>query len=144
MVFHHDFNKGESAEDALAYYLENFAEEGVSEMDFILREVGGVFDNLDEIDKKIEETSSTWGISRMPKADLAIMRLAVYEILYANDIGDGISINEAVELAKTFSGEESGKFVNGILGQIARKIKEERKTEPEELPVETSAIATEL
>ena len=143
MVFHRDFNKDESTEDTLAYYLENFAEEGVSEMDFILQEIDGVFNNLNEIDQKIDETSSTWGISRISKVDLAIMRLAVYEILYADDIGDSVSINEAVELAKTFSGEESGKFVNGILGQIVRKIRQEVGAEAEELPSETSAVAVE-
>jgi len=110
------------AADDLTYYLENFAETGAGEEDFILREIQGVYDNLDTIDKHIDETAESWELGRIAKADMAIMRLAVYEILYAGDIAASVSINEAVELAKEFSTEESGKFVNGVLGKIVRKL----------------------
>ena len=124
LIFQRDFDAAFDADDMLNYYLENFAEEGASEPDFILDEVRGVYDNLETIDGHIAETSSAWDISRISKIDLAIMRLAVYEILYADKIPEGISINEAVELAKAFSSEDAGKFVNGVLGKIVKKLNE--------------------
>jgi len=125
LIFQRDFNAFEDAADVLDYYLENFAEEGASELGFILGEVCGVYENLETIDGHIAETSSAWDISRISKIDLAIMRLAVYEILYDDKIPDGSSINEAVELAKAFSAEDAGKFVNGVLGKIVRRLKED-------------------
>ena len=127
MVFVRDFCADGAVHDDLNYYLENFAEElneSVSEIDFILGEIEGVYANLDTIDAHIAETSAAWDISRISKVDLAIMRLAVYEILFDPKIPDGTSINEAVELAKAFSSEDSSKFVNGVLGKIVRKLKE--------------------
>ncbi|MEG1584257.1 MAG: transcription antitermination factor NusB [Anaerovorax sp.] len=75
---------------------------------------------LSNIDKKIEECSDKWSISRIGKVDLAVLRLSTAEILYMEDIPVAASINEAVDIAKEFGGEDSGKFVNGILGNIAR------------------------
>ncbi|MCL2573221.1 MAG: transcription antitermination factor NusB [Defluviitaleaceae bacterium] len=127
MVFAREFYDNNDMVDDLDYYLADFAEElneGVNEMDFILGEVGGVFANLNIIDAHIAETSSAWDISRISKIDLAIMRLAVYEILFDDKIPEGTSINEAVELAKAFSSEDGSKFVNGVLGKIVRKLKE--------------------
>ena len=129
LVFQRDFCADSEVADDLDYYLENFAEEGISEMDFVLGEILGVYANLDTIDAHIAETSAAWDITRISKIDLAIMRLAVYEILYDPKIPEGTSINEAVELAKTFSSEDGGKFVNGVLGKIARKLKEGDSTD---------------
>ena len=75
--------------------------------------------HLTDIDKAIEGASANWKISRFGKVDLAIIRMAVAEILYFDNVPDSVSINEAVEIAKTFGGEESGRFVNGVLGKIA-------------------------
>jgi N utilization substance protein B len=76
--------------------------------------------NKTDIDNKIKEHSVNWKFDRISKVDLSIMRLALAEILYFDDIPDSVSINEAVELAKKFGGENSGKFINGILGEITR------------------------
>ena len=124
LVFARDFCADCAVSDDLNYYLDSFAEEGASEMDFILGEIQGVYEFIETIDAHIAETSSAWDISRISKIDLAIMRLAVYEILYDPKIPDGTSINEAVELAKAFSSEDGGKFVNGVLGKIVRKLRE--------------------
>ena len=126
LIFQRDFNAEDTIADAFDFYLENFADEAASEPNFVLGEIQGVYENLDIIDKYIAKTSVTWDISRISKIDLAIMRLAVYEILYDAGIPDGISINEAVELAKEFSSEDSGKFVNGVLGQIVRTVKADK------------------
>jgi N utilization substance protein B len=77
--------------------------------------------NKDKIDLTIEKSSMDWKLSRMAKVDLAALRIAVTEILYFDDIPVIVSINEAIELVKKFSTEESGSFVNGILGSIIEK-----------------------
>ena len=75
----------------------------------------------DEIDGKINACSTRWKTTRMPKVDLAIMRLAIGEMLFAEDIPDAVAINEAIDLGKKFSTAESSKFIHGVLGAAARK-----------------------
>ena len=79
----------------------------------------GVLQAKDELDKKIVEKLENWELSRVHKVDLTILRLAIYEFYYRPDIPPVVTIDEAVELAKEFSNEESGKFINGILDKIA-------------------------
>ena len=76
--------------------------------------------NLEQIDSTIESGSDNWKINRIDQVDLAILRLAIAEVLYINEIPDSASINEAVELAKKYGGSNSSKFINGILGKISR------------------------
>lgn len=78
----------------------------------------GVAASLGEIDGKIAETALNWQLSRMPYIDRAILRLGVYELLYAHDVPPKVSINEAVDLAKRYSTEKSGAFVNGVLDKV--------------------------
>ncbi len=80
-------------------------------------------ENLVEIDNLINEYSSDWKINRIAKIDIAIMRLAITEMLYDEGIPVSVSINEAIELCKKYSSEDSHKFINGILGNINRGIK---------------------
>lgn len=87
---------------------------------FILKEVNGVLDNLSSIDKVINKYSEDWTVSRMASTDRNILRLAVYEILYCHDIPVSVSINEAIEFAKKYGDEKSYKFINGLLGSIAK------------------------
>lgn len=79
---------------------------------------------LGEVDALIAENTVDWSIDRISRVDLAILRVAVYEMLYREDVPTGASINEAVELAKRFGGERSYSFVNGILGTIAKTLPE--------------------
>lgn len=74
----------------------------------------------EEIDELITTHAKGWKFDRISKVDLSILRLAIYEILYRDDIPESVSINEAVELAKKYGGEKTGSFVNGILGTINR------------------------
>ena len=76
--------------------------------------------NLKEIDELIDRYSVRWKTSRLPKVDLAILRLALAEICYLTDIPVSVTINEAVELAKKYSTEKSSKFINGVRGSAAR------------------------
>jgi N utilization substance protein B len=79
----------------------------------------GVEAHQTRIDATIEDISENWTLSRMPLVDRNILRLAVFEMLYLEEVPDSVSINEAVEMAKIYGGEDSSKFVNGILGRLA-------------------------
>ena len=80
--------------------------------------VNGVLNCQAEIDELISKNAKEWTIDRIAKVDLAILRVAIYEIRHREDIPLGVSINEAVEIAKKFGTDESSKFVNGLLAQI--------------------------
>lgn len=84
-----------------------------------------VIGNLKQIDEKLNQSSPKWNTSRMAKVDLAIIRLAMGEVLFMEDIPDAVAINEAVDMAKKYSADESRKFINGVLGQIVRDRGEE-------------------
>lgn len=79
------------------------------------------YENIDEIDNLINENSVGWRVERLPKVSLAIMRLALCEILFVPSVPTGVSINEAVELAKKFATQEDASFINGILGKYVRE-----------------------
>jgi len=81
--------------------------------------VDGVVDNFEEIDDLIETYSNDWTLDRMPALDRAILRCALWEILYNPEVPNGVAINEAVEIAKEFSTDDSGSFINGVLSKIA-------------------------
>lgn len=106
--------------DAAMKYM--LAEDLASETDvsFLKRLVEGTTANLSEIDRVITETAVEWKLERMLGTDRNILRLAVYEIMFCPDIPDSATVNEAVELAKTYGDDHSGKFVNGILGNVIR------------------------
>ncbi len=89
---------------------------------YINEVVEGVSGNLEYIDRLIENHSKGWKINRISKVDLSILRLSIYEISFRKDIPFNVSINEAVELAKKYSGEEAGAFINGILGKVSKLI----------------------
>jgi transcription antitermination factor NusB len=116
--------------DKLEDVLDNFWQEQEEERvdsaikDFTQSIVRGVVENLKLIDERISQHATNWQLKRMAVVERNILRLASFELLFRSDIPPKVSINEAVDLAKRFSGEEAGKFVNGILD----KIKNERKT----------------
>lgn len=86
--------------------------------DFARMLINGTILHLKEIDRIIAAISRDWNIQRIANVDKNIMRLALYEIYYCEDIPNSVSVNEAVDLGKAFGGEESGKFINGILGRV--------------------------
>lgn len=107
-------------EEALATALENTGlESGAAEFATIL--VNGVLEHINELDRILGELSVGWELQRQPAVDRNILRMAGYEIMYLDYVPPSVSINEAVELAKKFSTEESGRFVNGVLGALARR-----------------------
>ncbi len=96
--------------------------------------VRGVMEHREEIDERLVATSENWSVDRMPVVDRALLRLAVYEMVYVDEVPVSVAINEAVELAKAYGGEdESPRFVNGVLGRIARTLEEtEQESETEQ------------
>ncbi len=104
--------------DKLELYSENFEQVG----DFAKALYEGVKNNTEELDACIEQFLNGWKLNRISKVNLSVLRLAVYEIKYVEDVPVSVAINEAVELAKTYSGKEDASFVNGILGSLARSL----------------------
>jgi transcription antitermination protein NusB len=82
----------------------------------------------DQLDVKLDKLAAGWTVERMASADRAVLRLPAYEVLYRDDIPVGVSINEAVELAKRYGTDESPRFINGILGNLARGQSDETQT----------------
>ena len=80
----------------------------------------GVYENLETIDAKISANSQKWDIARISRVSLAILRLALYEILFIDEIPESVSANEAVELAKKYAAESDASFINGVLGAVIR------------------------
>ncbi len=103
-------------------YIEHFE---LQEMDleYLNKTICDMIDNLETIDKHITENSKDWKIGRIAKVDLAVLRIALSEILYDDSIPSSVSINEAVEISKKYSNDDSHKFINGILGTVVRDIK---------------------
>lgn len=81
----------------------------------------GVEQRIDEIDSLLGDVSEHWTVTRMPLVDRNILRVAVYEIMHEDEVPASVAINEAVELAKVYGGEDSSKFINGVLGRIAER-----------------------
>ncbi|MEX0616775.1 MAG: transcription antitermination factor NusB [Candidatus Woykebacteria bacterium] len=92
------------------------------DFDLALFLVGGVTENLDTLDKIIEDAAPEWPINQIAKIDLEILRLAIFELYIARNVPPKVSIDEAVELAKEFGGENSSKFVNGVLGTVVKEL----------------------
>ncbi len=107
--------------EQLALYLDSI--EGLTEEDraFLLQRYAEVHDRIPEIDRMLNDTARGWKTDRFASCDLAILRVACYELLFDDAIPEGVAINEAVELAKQYGGDESPSFINGILGEIAKK-----------------------
>ena len=86
----------------------------------------GCKENLEAIDELIVSASENWALDRMPMVDRALLRLSTYEMRYVEDVPVSVSINEAVNLAKEFGGDDSPRFINGILGRIATQLESEQ------------------
>ena len=108
---------------------------GEKDQEYLRERTSRIVDLVEEIDKKIDEVAAGWKTKRMGKVELAILRLAVYEMLYDDTIPEKVSVNEAVELAKKFGGNESPAFVNGVLAKFIPKegAKEEAVEAKEEI-----------
>lgn len=114
------YDEQEQREQNDLYFAGLDEEIGEQDKEYIIERASKIREKIEEIDKKINETSSGWKTDRMGKVELTILRLAVYEMLYDEEIPVNVAINEAVELAKTYGGDSSPSFVNGILGKLVK------------------------
>ena len=116
---------GDTYELSLDNFWQAHTEDNIEESikNFTAEAVKGVAQNLSEIDSKIAQYATNWQLSRMAVVDRNILRLGSYEVMFRSDIPPKVSINEAVELAKRYSGIEAGKFVNAILDKIKQEMK---------------------
>ena len=126
MLFVIEFHEREDIKEQALGYIEGLNESRVEDCnekdrDYMLTKLDNIVDAVGEIDKVIEEASVGWQLKRMNKVDLTVLRLAVYEIRYDEDIPNKVAINEAVELAKKYGGDSSPSFVNGILAKIVKE-----------------------
>lgn len=96
-----------------------------SQLNYIDTVVAGVAARAEELSDQIRKYSIGWEVSRISRLTRAIMQLAIFEILYVEDVPTGVAVSEAVRLAKKYDGDDTGSFVNGILGSFAREQKEE-------------------
>jgi N utilization substance protein B len=122
LLFRVEFNSIEDMPEQVRLFFEDDETEFTDkDKKYISEKYGKVQELIPEIDKLINENTENWNISRMGKVEVAVLRLAVYEIVYDDDIPAGVAIDEAVEIAKTYGQENSGGFVNAILSKIVKK-----------------------
>ena len=105
---------------------------GLDEKEFAVKTVEGVIKNQAEIDTLIAKYAPEWPIEQITLVDRNILRIGVYELMYNKEIPEKVAINEAIELAKSFGGAASGKFVNGVLGAMYKNITPTTPAEPEQ------------
>ena len=119
MVFCMDFCKEEEMPEQLALYTRQLESAGEEDLEYISGKSRKIAARTEEIDSLINAHATGWKTGRMNKVDLTILRLAVYEMKWDEDVPTGVAIDEAVELAKKYSGEEGPAFVNGVLAKLA-------------------------
>lgn len=122
IVFGISFNDKDDMSEQLGFAMEELEAKSEENRSYISNKVMGILDKLDTIDQYISDNCEGWNIERIGKAELAIMRIATYEMLYEEDIPHKIAINEAVELSKTYCDDSAPGFVNAVLGKIERNI----------------------
>ncbi|ETA79203.1 transcription antitermination factor NusB [Youngiibacter fragilis] len=106
--------------ELVADYFEEYGELEEADRDYVMRVVGGVMEKREELDALIEANLVKWKLSRVSKINLSILRVALYEIKHEDSIPNNVSINEAVEISKKYSDEQSAAFINGILDKIVK------------------------
>ena len=120
MLFRVEFNSAEEMKEQEAFYFDELEEATGKDQDYILDKYRAIVEKKEEIDTLLNEVSEGWKTSRMNRVDLTILRLAVYEIKWDEDVPTGVAINEAVELAKKYSSDDGPSFVNGILAKVVK------------------------
>ena len=120
MLFHKEFHDTDELQEQIELYFEKKA--SISEKDsfYISDRVFDIISKLNDIDSDINEAAEGWDVSRMSKIDLTIMRLAYYEMCFDETVPLQVAINEAVEIAKLYGGDNSPSFINGVLGKLAK------------------------
>ncbi|MCR5295622.1 MAG: transcription antitermination factor NusB [Lachnospiraceae bacterium] len=121
MVFIYAFTLEKDMDRQLALYLDGIEMLSEEDREYLLGRYQKVHDKIPDIDRLLNETARGWKTNRFGSCDLAILRVACFELLYDDNIPEGVAINEAIELAKEYGGDDSPSFINGILGEIVKK-----------------------
>ena len=100
------------------FYTDKIVDMTAQEREYIIERADKIIETLPQIDAKLDEISKGWKLDRLGKVELAILRLGIYELNFDEDIPTNVALNEAVELAKTFGGDTSPSFINGVLGKL--------------------------
>ncbi len=119
MLFRKDFHEPDELGEQIKMYIDDLEKPSEEENNYLTTRLFAIVAKLEDIDAILSEAASGWKLSRMGKVDLTILRLAVYEMRFDDEIPVKVAINEAVELAKTFGGDESPAFINGVLAKLA-------------------------
>ena len=121
--------KGKDLEKIVEKNIREFGP-GLEDKTFIWQLIKGVVSHLKDLNKIIEKAAPEWPIDQITIVDRNVLRIGLYELLYGNkkEVPPKVAINEAIELAKTFGGENSGKFINGVLGTVYKEINKEQRT----------------
>jgi N utilization substance protein B len=114
------YDNSEEFKQQVEYYLDELGDTKEENISYIREKTIAVADRLGEIDEIINTHSEGWSTNRLGKAELAIMRLAIYEIKFDDEIPNSVAINEAVELSKKYGGDNSSSFVNGVLAKVIK------------------------
>lgn len=118
---------------------------GLENPSFVWQLVAGIIQHVEEIDKIIGQAAPEWPIEQITIVDRNVLRIGLYELLFANkeEVPPKVAINEAIELAKNFGGESSGKFINGVLGTVYKEINPEENKEAGPVPQTQQKIEAE-
>lgn len=121
MVFGYEFNSDSEMPQQMQLYFEQMenGEPKAEEMEYIRTKALAVILRAEELDALLNQNTKGWKTARMNKVDLSILRLALYEMKWDEDVPESVAINEAVELAKKYSGDEGPSFINGVLAKLA-------------------------
>lgn len=126
LLFMSEFHPKEELEEQVSLYLGESESLQEADAEYVRKKYASVREKTEEIDALLNDIPKGWKTSRMGKADLNILRLAIYEIRYDPDVPEKVAANEAVEIAKKYGAEESASFVNGLLGRVIRSGGEEQ------------------
>lgn len=122
IMFRLPFVQEGEMEEQVSFSLEELEGKSEDNITYIKNKVKSILDHIEVIDAKIEECCEGWNLGRIGKAEISIMRIAVYEIMLEEDIPNSVAINEAVELSKLYCDEEAKGFVNAVLGKVEKSL----------------------
>jgi N utilization substance protein B len=122
IIFRFPFSSKEEMNEQIDFSLEDLEGKSDKNINYIRDKVNDIISKIEDIDKCISDNCEGWSIDRLGKAEIAIMRIAVYEMMFEEEVPSSVAINEAVELTKLYCDEDAKGFVNAVLGKVEKQI----------------------
>lgn len=122
ILFRYPFNNAEGMEEQIEFSISELEGKSDKNINYIRDKVKDILNKLEDVDSKISECCEGWSIDRIGKAEIAIMRIATYEIMFEEDMPSSVAVNEAVELTKMYCDEDAKGFVNAVLGKVVKNV----------------------